>query len=325
VEKTLLTAVIFLLYAAAGLHVIRRFRRGFNAPVLLYGIAAILLLWTFDALVQYFAGSNLLGWPYNGRRVTGIFHPDMRIGIVFAHLAPFFFAALHRSATRSGHSWVWLLLLPFVTVILLSGSRASWVTLALVSAVYTLLFLRQRAYRIWNIVLLLALAVGGSLQISDEVRQRVAQTTSGFSTDVKKIDDATSARVAVWQGAWKLFLDAPLTGNGVEALPELGFQRGYTYKPFGHAHFYALDVLLVTGIIGFIAYLTAFAAICRKGIDAFLRAGEAFPFWLAAVAMMFPFNMHWEFYGVRPYAMLWLFLILAFAVAGRESAAQRGV
>lgn len=325
VDKTLLTALIFLLYATAGLHVVRRFRQGFDTGLLLYGIAAILLLWTLDAMVQYFTGSNLLGWPYNGSRLTGIFHPDMRIGIVFAHLSPFVIAALHRHVQVSGRLWAWFLVVPFIAVVMLSGSRAAWVTLALVSFVYALLLVRQRAYRFWHVALLLALAIGGSALMSDELQQRVAQTVHGFSTDIKKINKASSARLAVWQGSWKLFLDAPVTGNGVEALPALGYQRGYTYKPFGHAHFYALDVLMVTGIIGFAAYLAAFAIVCKKGFEALRQASGAFPFWLAAAAMMFPLNLHWEFYGVRPYAMMWLLLILAFAVAGRDSAAQRAV
>lgn len=325
VEKTLLTALIFLLYATAGLHVVRRFRTGFDAGLLLNGISAVLLVWMFDALVQYFAGSNLLGWPYDGRRLTGIFHPDKRIGIVFAHLSPFFIAAVQRRVMRSGRQWPWLMSVPFIAVILLSGSRAAWVTLALVAAAYALLFSRARVYRLWHIILLLAVAAGGSLLVSEDLQQRVGQTLKGFSTDVAAINEATSLRMEVWQGAWRLYLDAPVTGNGVEALPELGFQRGYTSIPFGHAHFYALDVLLVTGAVGFVAYLTAFAAVCKKGFDAYRQIGAAFPFWLAAAAMMFPLNLHWEFYGVRPYAMMWLLLILAFAAAGRDSAAQRAV
>lgn len=324
-EKTLLTAFAFTLYAVAGLYVIRRFKKGFDLGLLLYGVSAILLFWTIDALIQYFAGSNLLGWPYNGARLTGMFHPDMRIGIVFAHLLPFMIAAIHRQVLRSRKTWPWLLLVPVVAVILLGGSRASWITLMLVMGVYSLFFLRQRTYRLWQIILVLAIALGGSFMMSDDLQKRVAQTMQGFSTDVEAINEATSLRVEAWRGAWRLFLDSPITGVGVEALPELGYQRGYTQIPFGHSHFYGLDVLLVSGIIGFIAYLAAFAAVCKNGFDAFQGPGDAFPFWLAAAAMMFPLNLHWEFHGVRPYAMMWLLLILAFAVAGRDSAAQRTV
>lgn len=324
-EKTLLTAFVFVLYAVAGLYVIRRFEKEFDLELLLYGISAILLFWTMDALIQYFAGRNLLGWPYNGTRLTGMFHPDMRIGIVFAHLAPFLIAAIHWQALRSGKNWTWLLLVPVIAVILLGGSRASWVTLILVLAAYSLLFLHRGVYRLWQIALVLALALGGSLMISGDLHERMALTLRGISTDVEAINEATSLRVEAWRGAWRLFQDSPITGVGVEALPELGFQRGYTRIPFGHSHFYALDVLLVSGIVGFIAYLTAFGAVCKQGFDAFREAGYAFPFWLAAAAMMFPLNVHWEFHGVRPYAMMWLLLILAFAVSNRESAAQRGV
>lgn len=320
VDKTLITALYFMLFSVAGIYVIRRFANRFSADCLFYGIAAILMFWTFDALIQYIFGRNLLGWPYNGFRLTGIFHPKIRIGIVFAHLSPFLIEAGRRLSLRSGRHWHWLLLAPYLAVILLSGSRSAWLTLLVVSFVYFVILLRHRAFKtIGQIVLILVLSVGVSVSMSDKLKNRVVQTLSGLSTDREAINTATSLRVEAWQGAWQLFLDSPVTGVGVKALSDLGFQRGYTSIPFGHAHLYGLDVLMVSGVIGFVAYLTAFGLVLWKAALSIWRETEAYPFWLAAVAMMLPLNMHWEFYGIRSYNWLWMLLFIAFAVEYRSA------
>lgn len=328
IDKTLITALYFLLLAIAGVYVIRRFAKSFCSDILIYGIAAILMFWTFDALIQYFVGHNLFGWPYNGNRLTGIFHPKIRIGIVFAHLSPFLIEAGRRLSLRSGHNWHWLLLAPYLAVVLLSGSRSAWLTLLVVSLVYFVILLRHRAFKtIGQIALVLVVSVGGSTLISDQLKNRLEQTLSGLSTDPEALNEATSLRVDVWRGAWQLFLDSPITGVGVKALGDLGFQRGYTSIPFGHAHFYGLDVLMVTGIIGFVAYLAAFGLVLWKTAFSVWYETKAFPFWLAAMAMMLPFNMHWEFHGIRSYTWLWMLLFIAFAVEYRyrtETSTKKG-
>ncbi|CCE24339.1 O-antigen ligase family protein [Methylotuvimicrobium alcaliphilum] len=318
IDKTLITVLYFMLYTVAGVYVIRRFAQDFSSDFLFYGIAAILMFWTFDALIQYFVGHNLFGWPYNGYRLTGIFHPKIRIGIVFAHLSPFLIEAGRRLSLRSGQNWHWLLLAPYFAVVLLSGSRSAWLTLLVVWFVYAVILLRRRDIKtIGQILLILAVSIGTSMLVSDKLKNRLEQTLSGLSTDPEAINTATSLRIEAWQGAWQLFLDYPVTGVGVKALGDLGFQRGYTSIPFGHAHFYGLDVLMVTGIIGLIAYLVAFGLVFWKAAVSVWYETKAFPFWLAAGAMMLPFNMHWEFYGVRSIAWLWMLLFIAFAVEYR--------
>lgn len=322
VDKTLITALYCILFAVAGVYVIRRFAESFCADFLFYGIAAILIFWTFDALIQYFVGHNLFGWPYNGFRLTGVFHPKMRIGIVFAHLSPFLIEAGRRLSQRSGHNWHWVFLAPFLAVVLLSGSRSAWLTLLIVSFVYFVILLRHRAFKvIGQALLLLALSASVSVLVSESLQVKLTQTVSGFSTDPEALNEATSLRVDVWRGAWQLFLDSPVTGVGVKALGDLGFQRGYTFIPFGHAHFYGLDVLMVTGIIGFVAYLVAFGLVFWKAAGSVWNETKAFPFWLAAAAMMLPLNMHWEFYGVRSIAWLWMLIFMAFATEHRYQTA----
>ena len=89
----------------------------------LIGVLVLCAFWSIDASWQLVHGFNLLGFPYQGGRLSGIFHPDLKLGIVLATVSPFVFEAVRQLAVRC--VWVVLTLIPFFAVIVLSGSRSS--------------------------------------------------------------------------------------------------------------------------------------------------------------------------------------------------------
>lgn len=325
--KTLRTALVFTLYSCAGFYVIGRFREQMDTRLVFYGIAGILLFWTADALLQYFRGANLFGWPGYSDGITGIYNRNYWIGYTFAHLAPFFFESLRRWAIKPGRKWVWLLAIPFVMVVMLSGRRAAWVTLGLVSSIYLIWLIRHGDIKMRHALASVAAfvaAIGASVAISPGLMDRVQTTMHVFSGTWEAVNTAGAHRVEVWKGAWLLFKDSPLTGVGAHAYDPLVFERGYTSVKFGHTHLYGLDVLLSTGIIGFVAFMAAFCYLCYKLVQSIKLAQPTLPAWLAAVSIMFPLNAHWSFYAPRPASLLWMLLILAIAVAAHHRAKQAG-
>ncbi len=89
---------------------------------------------------------------------------------------------------------------------------------------------------------------------------------------------------------------------------------------FGHTHLYGLDVLLSTGIIGFVAFMAVFSYLFFKMFQSIKLALPTLPAWLAAISIMFPLNAHWSFYAPRPASLLWMLVILAIAVAANQRA-----
>ena len=97
--------------------------------VVFTGIGVIALLWVLDAGVQAITGYSL-GGANSSDRLSGIFGADnLKLGLVLASLSPF---ALEAAAQRF-HAAGWILTaVGFGLVILLAGSRASWLVYALV-------------------------------------------------------------------------------------------------------------------------------------------------------------------------------------------------
>lgn len=323
ITKTLRTALVFALYSFAGIYVIRRFREQMDMPFMLYGIAGILLFWTADALLQYFHGTNLFGWPGYEDGITGIYNRNLWIGYTFAHLSPFFFESLRRWAVKPGRKWVWLLAIPFVMVVMLSGRRAAWLTLGLVSSIYLIWLIRHGDIKMRHAlagVVAFVVAIGASIAVSPGLKQRVETSMLAFSGTLEAVNTAGAHRLEVWKGAWLLYKESPITGVGAYAYDPVVFERGYTSLKFGHTHLYGLDVLLSTGLIGFVAFMAAFCYLCFKLIQSIKLALPTLPAWLAAVSIMFPLNAHWSFYAPRPASLLWMLVILAIAVAANQRA-----
>jgi O-antigen ligase len=328
IYRTMRTALVFTLYSIAGVYLIRHFREQLDIDFLLYGISGILLFWTADALLQYFHGTNIFGWPGRIDGITGMYGYKLWIGYTFAHLAPFLFESLRRWSARPGFKLIWLLVIPFIMVIMLTGRRAAWVTLGLVSSIYMIWLVRHGDIKFRHLLTsftAFCLAIGAAVVISPELQLRVQTTMKVFSGTWDSVNLAGANRLEVWRGAWLLYMESPLIGVGAHAYDPFVFERGYTISKYGHAHLYGLDVLLSTGLIGFVAFVGAFFYLCIKLFQSIKLALPTLPAWLAAVSIMFPLNAHWNFYAPRPASLFWMLIILAIAIAAHYRAKIRVV
>lgn len=265
------------------------------------GMAAIVAAWTLDALLQAFTGASL-GGPAVADRLSGIFGADnLKLGIVLASLSPF---ALLPAAKRGLLPWM-LAAGALGVVILLAGSRASWLTYGLVLAVTGL------GQWGWRRAAAGAL-VGGLLTVvlaasfSDFLGPRVQRSLEVLQMDAGGLDFALSGRVVLWRTTAEVIVDRPLTGVGVD-----NFQQAYrAYADAGdqftewgqpgafHAHQIVLEVLAETGIVGLLLWLAA-AALAIRGwryANAEARRRAAAPA-LAIAVTVFPLNTHLAFYS----------------------------
>ena len=287
-----------------------------------------ILFWCLDAWWQYFSGTNLIGYPHESGHITGMFYPRSTIAHVCAILSPIFFEYIRRNYRR----WPWLLLslIPLVTVIFLSGRRAAWIMLFLASLGYMILLLRHSPQPIKTIRRLLFLGCISTVAIilfwaSDEAMQsRMENTLLLGSMNYEKVNTATSWRLPIWETSWHIWLEHPFNGIGVrgfrdlfwEYIPErhigIAWPVGHTAH---HPHLIAAEILVETGIIGFIAYLFFLGYLLKQ-------------FWLIAdrntavvllslLLLLFPLNAHMAIYGSYLSALLWWLLILFFLSPNR--------
>lgn len=305
-----------LAFLFAGVAVIHAMRERGGTVILYTGLLLLLSGWVGDALLQFFAGRNLLGDPINGHQLTGIFHPDIRIGIVLAHLAPFYLEALRRLARYS--RWLWLLVIPYVTVILLAGSRTGWFTLLLTLMAYGcyLAVIHRVALRkLLVVALVLGLTGTATVAAFPGLQHRLDKTLALSSLEFAEADLAVAERIKAWNAAWRIFQQDWPTGVGIEGFEVAAPERGYVERTFSHPHMFVLDIAVSAGLLGLFGYLIALGLLARFFLVR-LRGHrtELFAPWLAVVLALFPFNVHWGFYATFSSSLTWLILLIAFGM-----------
>lgn len=301
------------------------------------GLAIIISIWTADALLQGISGTSPLFFlidalkhALNGHstcseaeiasvdRLGGILGPcNLKLGQVIASFSPF---VLYAAARRYGVGG-WLAASAAVgIVVVLAGSRASWITFALV--------LLLSGWRLLGWKRLLALFASGLLALvvlnftSTQVHDRLQRTSHIVSTDLIGVDTALSGRTRIWRAALCMVAEHPINGVGARGFreafpacdPQPGLVTSWGYGPALHAHQLILEVLSETGAFGLLMWLAGAALAWRAWTFADGAARErARPAMLALLVTVFPFNTHLAFYST-----FWggLTLLLAALYAG---------
>ncbi|MGY1408420.1 O-antigen ligase family protein [Luteimonas sp. A611] len=302
------------------------------------GLAVIVLVWTLDALAQVVTGTSPLFWgidmlkqAISGRpmcsvdqlatvdRLGGVLGPcNLKLGVVLASLSPF---ALYVAGRRFG-SGGWIVAALLVgTVVLFAGSRASWITFALVLAFSGWGLLGWK--KLLGVFAAGAIALVALSYVSPQVQQRVERTAQAWTADGDEgVDTALSGRTRIWSAALCMAREHPVNGVGARGFrrafpacdPEPGEPAAWGEGPAFHAHQIVLEVLSETGFFGLLLWLAGAAMAWRawRFADAEAR-NRARPAMLALAVTVFPFNTHLAFYST-----FWggLTLLLAALYAG---------
>ncbi|HRQ65605.1 MAG TPA: O-antigen ligase family protein [Xanthomonadaceae bacterium] len=296
---------------------------------LLTGSALILGLWLADAVVQMLSGFSF-GGPATADRLSGIFGADnLKLGPVLATLAPLL---LWPCGRRFGVPATLALAIVLLAAIMLAGSRAAWVSYALVllaliwrSAPSALLALRNG--------ILVTLAVGVMMltayQGSERFALRMDRTAALLAGTAEDVDTALAGRLPIWRTALVMAAANPVSGVGVR-----GFRRAYPEYAAAddpwvgwngdpgegafHAHQIVLEIIAETGFLGLALWLWGawLAIVAWSRSHAEVRR-DAFPVALALAVMVFPINTHLAFYSSFWGLTLWWLLALYVAALRR--------
>ena len=309
------------------------------------GLAVIVGVWTIDALLEATFGTSPLFWgidalkqAISGRpmcdaaevaaadRLGGVLGPcNLKLGVVLASLSPF---ALYAAARRFGSAG-WIVAAVLVgMVIVLAGSRASWITYALVLVLSGWRLLGWK--KLLAVLATGAIAITGLAVLSPEVGKRVERTMQVLAAHESGVDMALSGRARIWGAALCMAREHPLNGIGArgfrEAFPACDPSpdkvAAWGEGPAFHAHQLVLEVLSETGALGLLLWLAGAALAWRAWRFAEPAARErARPAMLALAVTVFPFNTHLAFYST-----FWggLTLLLAALYAGSLLARRDG-
>ncbi len=302
-------------------------------PRSVVAVAAISALWLLDAWVQYTTGFGIAGAP-EIERLSGIFGADnLKFGPVLATLSPFVLLVARDLGGRTG------LLLAFLLVlvpILLSGSRAAWLSYAVVCVIFAWReagSLRRFAPLLIGIAIAIGAALVGVERVSPALQARLDRSLLALAGTEQAIDEASAGRLTIWRTSVAMIEAHPLTGVGVR-----GYRHDYIahagpgdrFAPTGaregaaHPHQIVLEVLSETGWIGLLFWIlgsvVAVHAWWRAGSE---RRARAFAPAVALIAMCFPLNSHFAFYSAWWGLLFWWLLALYCAAIGERRDEQR--
>src|SRR5690606_21395709 len=154
------------------------------------------LFWGIDAAKQAISGRPMcnLDELAQADRLGGVLGPcNLKLGVVLASLSPFALYAAGRRWRTPG--WV-AAAAAIGIVIVFAGSRASWLTYALVLLLSGWRLLGwKRLLAVFGAGLALIVAVGLA---SPEVRERLERTTHALQADEAGVDVALSGRTRIW-------------------------------------------------------------------------------------------------------------------------------
>jgi O-antigen ligase len=313
------------------------------------GLGIIVAVWTVDALLQALTGTSPLCWGIDlikqaisghpmctaaevqlADRLSGVLGPcNLKLGVVLASLSPF---ALHLASRRVGIAG-WLCAAAAIgVVVLLAGSRAAWLTFALVLVFSGWQLLGWK--RLLAVLAFGAVALAVLTATVPNVRDRVLRTTHALGADAEGVDVALSGRTRIWGAALCMATQHPVNGIGARGFreafpacdPDAGEAPAWGTGPALHAHQVVLEVLSETGLIGLLFWLAGVALAVRAWRYADQAARRAArPAMFALAVTVFPLNTHLAFYST-----FWggLTLMLAALYAGsllsRDSGAVPG-
>ncbi|MBL0162737.1 MAG: O-antigen ligase family protein [Xanthomonadales bacterium] len=331
-EKTWMTALESLRFLPFALFVGWALRRPESWQPFVFAVAAVCALWVIDAWVQFLTGFSLGGAP-ELERLSGIFGAgNLKLGPVLAILSPFFLLAARERGGRFGLLLAYgLLLVP----ILMAGSRAAWLSFALVTLVFgwrETRSLKRFLPLILGALLGIAFSAGLMLRDSDGFDARIERSLLVFKGTAQAVDEASAGRLRIWHAAAGMIEAHPWTGVGARgfrydyaehAIKGDSFVDAKTGQGASHAHQIVLEVLSETGLIGLLFWIAgaAFAVRAWRRASAEQRA-RAFAPGLALTVMCFPLNTHFAFYSAWWGLFFWWLLAIfcaALALVAQEA------
>ena len=211
-----------------------------------------------DGYIQFFFGTNIIGLPKSGSRISSFFGDELIMGSYLSRLSPFLFALFFlKKKTKLELNFISIYFFLLTGLIFISGERAPFFLYSL-SLIFIIIFIEKlKKFKIIILALYLFLIAVISLNFH-EVRNRMIQSTvNSFSKSI-----LPSGHESLIKTSYKMFVDKPIFGHGPKMFRVLCKEEKYIYRIDScenHPHNFYVQLLVETGIIGFSFLFSAFA------------------------------------------------------------------
>jgi len=329
-QRTITSVAGMLRFYLVGVFIVSRFDVQKMHEKLSLLLSIIVIFWAVDAWIQVIVGVDLFNIPVDlikkGGRISGIFGENARLGLM---IIPFFSITLFSIHKKFGSIPTLAVGLVLISAILLSGDRASWVSLSVTLFILAVIFGRsliklpiKTMIMSFTGLLLIVLSVVSLPQF----QKRIASVAIGFDGSYSAVNQASSGRLPLWSTAIEMFKANPMNGVGVRSFryaypdyadennPWVDFslprekQTGQT-----HAHQVVLEFATDTGVLGLIGYAIILWIIYINllPLSSQLRLMVPLGYLISLAVIFFPVNTHQSFFSSHWGQIVWMMIALA--------------
>ncbi len=283
-------------------------------------------------LVSIYAIFQILGFDFvswsepatlTGRVVSSFGQPNY-LACWLVLVLPLSLYLVWASKKRAAYCWLVVFVFQFITLIL-TGSRATFFIFLAVLMGWLVWFLnKKRLLSVKKILLIsgviLVVLIGFLAFLTHSNQTRLAEFT-----DIKK--GSLAVRLNLYQTGWQAFLKKPWLGYGLENQKEayVGYYktdfalyaRPNTYSD--RAHNLILDILLTSGLIGFVFFVYFFYWIFNNLTKALKdRKYGDFPSFLGLSLAAYLSSLLFNFSVTITNIYFWFIVALTFVISGQE-------
>jgi hypothetical protein len=227
-----------------------------------------------DSTIQYYYGTNIIGIEAHNGRATSFFGKSLRLGSYLLRFFPFILIIIliYNVNLKKNKFYLSLFFAFYAHTIFLTGERTSFFLLALMFLLIFFLLNKFREILIFSFVFFIMIVLFSNLFSDKKSYDRVVNTTINQIIEKNEKNQDFSLKIfsKEHQGhyiiAWRMFLDNPLFGQGINSFSKLCSLEKYK-KDDGicttHPHNSYLQLLSEAGFLGFLFIFSIFFMISK--------------------------------------------------------------
>ena len=246
--------------------------------ILTYFYYALILCFSalvIDGYIQYFIGTNLIGFKISGIRVSSFFGDELIMGSYLSRLFPLLFALfLVKKKQIFEIYFIGFLFILVDVLIFMSGERSAFFFLNLSTVFIIILIKEYQKFRLITFFIAIVCVIILSLN-SSNLNERMFKGPAEDMGLVKSSKEAvifSKAHDSLIRTAYKMFKDQPIFGHGPKMFRVKCKDEKYAtgIKPcMTHPHNFYVQLLAETGIFGFLFLFSALVFVIYTALRQF--------------------------------------------------------